>query len=96
MSSENEYASKIAASALAPIAPSMRPECGRRNSKKSSIHQRGVSSAIGQDALLRRHAAMQERSTISALILTKLRRIDEERVAGREQRVGTKTAAWQL
>src|SRR3954471_21250957 len=50
----------------------------------------------GQDTLLRRHTAMKEGTAIAALILAKLRRIHEERVACREKRVRAKTAAWQL
>ena len=50
----------------------------------------------GQDALLRRHAAVQERAAIPALILPQLRRIDEEAVARREQRVRAQPAPRQL
>src|SRR5947209_18297683 len=50
----------------------------------------------GQDAFLRRHAAMKKRAAISALILAELRWIDKESIASGEQRVGAKSAARQL
>src|SRR5580765_4544701 len=42
-----------------------------------------------QNYFLRRHAAVEERSAIAALVLAQLRRIDEETIVGREQSIPT-------
>src|SRR3954465_4939637 len=48
-----------------------------------------------QNHFLRRHAAVEERAAVPALVLAKLRRIDEEAVVGREQGVAAGAATRQ-
>src|SRR6266550_5137387 len=47
-----------------------------------------------ENYFLGRHAAVEERSAIAALVLAQLRRIDEETVIGRQQRIPARAAAW--
>src|SRR5215475_11799814 len=70
----------------------MRTRRARRRSRCSpSWREKGDR----QNALLRRDAAVEERAAIPALIFPQLGRIDEKRVAGREQRVRAQPSARQ-
>src|SRR6185295_4496137 len=79
MSSVNENTSNAAATTLHAIVPIIRHECGRR--KRSSRRYMRLlprrEQRPRQDALFRRHPAMQEGATIPALILAQLGGIHE-------------------
>ena len=77
MSSVNENASSAAATTLHAMLPAIRHQCGRRKPQQPAVHAPATSwreQRHRQDALLRRHAAVQERSAIPALVLAQLRR----------------------
>src|SRR6478672_4713286 len=72
----------------------MRP----KEHQQSAIHSSalGCEKGHGEDALLRRHTAVQKRAAIAALVFAKLRGIDEVVVACGQQCVCTQSATRQL
>ena len=78
------------------IAPAMRQLCGRTNGYEPPVdgHLRlRRQQSERENHFLRRHAAVEERAAITALVLAQLGRIDEEAVVRREQRVAAGAAS---
>src|SRR5690349_7637096 len=90
--------SRTAAAMLQATVAAMRHECGRANARSrryitvSPPWSLGCQQRNREDALFRRHAAMEERPAISALIFAQLGGIDEEPVRHGQQRVGAESA----